>query len=302
MLRKIILSAIFVFALAHTSLASTIVMKNGDKITGEVTGDNGKHVAIKSEFFGELVVKKENIDTISDDAKAAEPAPEPVLTPIPKVWDNKLSASYNTTNGNTKTTAANVTLDSTRTKGRKTWQIKNSLDYAADHGRMTTQKYYGKAKREYRLSEGSKWFETNAVEVNHDKFAGIDYRVLPSIGLGYWFWEGEQSKSESDLGIGYEYTNYNTTDTKSTGNVSLIPHYYIDYTIFKKVKISEDFTIYPSLSRLSDYRFRSETSLISPLSNTLSLKLSFLDEFNSNPKGSAKKNDTTLLTGILYAF
>lgn len=299
--------------------------------------DNVQFLKVNSELLGEISIKKELVSLVEttdqveirvqkeaadrqaeleqaqtkavedtkvamqaiDSAKVVESAPVPVVTP--KVWENKLSAGYSTTNGNTKNSHANISLDTQYNKGRDLWKIKTRYDYGSDKGRMNVQKFYSKAQNDYRLGENSKWFNTRSVEVAHDKFSKYDYRLLPTLGIGYWFWEGDDSKAEFDTGLGYEYTNYNDS-TKATGNFVLVPHAYLDKVLIGKLKFAQDITMYPSLDTISDYRLRSESSLVNPLNDVLSWKLSLIDEYNSSPKGGAKKNDTTLMTSIEYAF
>ncbi len=285
------------FILTQSAWAGVVNLKNGDRISGEILEDANGFLKVKTELLGEISINKDMVVV-----EAPAPVVEAAAAKVPKAWEHKVSAGYNTTNGNTKTAAANISLNSKYKKDRSEWLVKGSLDYASSNSRMTTQKFFGKAQSDYRLGEGSSWFNTRSVEITHDKFANVDYRILPAVGIGYWFWEGDLSKSEFDLGLGYEYTNYNLTDVKATGNLTLMPHYYVDKTLFGKSKISEDLTMYPSLESFADYRLRSETSLVNPLSETLSWKLSFIDEFNSAPASGAKKNDTTLMSSIEYAF
>ncbi len=322
-MRKQWLLFVFCVVFAQVSMANVVTLKNGDRLSGEILEDGAQFLKIKTELLGEISINKDLVqsvmtaeeaqakaaDVVTAKAEAVVPVVEqaPVVeapaeeAKAPKVWDHKMSAGYSMTNGNTKTSASNITLFSHYKKDRNEWTVKSSLDYASSKGRMTTQKFYSKAQSDYRIG-GSKWFNSRSVEVNHDKFASVDYRVLPAVGIGYWFWEGDESKAEFDTAIGYEYTNYNVTDTKATGNFALIPHFYIDKVLIGKAKIAEDITLYPSLDSFADYRMRSETSLINPLSDVLSWKVSYIDEYNSSPKNNAKKNDSTFMSSIEYAF
>lgn len=315
MLKRTALLCLILCMGASSAWAGKIILKNGDQLTGHIDDSVEETVLIITDIFGPLKVSRDHVASILTDEQAAaqaqspqpppaepvQPQPEAVVL-VPKSWQHNLAAGYSTSNGNTKTSSANVSLDSHYKKGIDEWNIKSLLEYASDKGRMTTQKFYSRAGSDSRFREGSKWFNRRSVELNHDKFANIDYRILPAIGIGYWFWEGERSKAEFDLGIGYEYTNYNTTDTKSTGNFSLIPHFYIDKTLIGKSKISQDLTMYPSLESFADFRMRSETAFVNPVSDRLSFKLSFIDEYNSTPPAGAKKNDTTFLSSIQFSF
>ncbi len=326
---------VLMFLVTGAAHASVVTLKNGDRVSGEVLEDTENAVKIKTELLGEITINKDLIaktltaeevlaeeaaikktqedaiaaaknEVIAAQAAAApvpevpavkeEPAPKPV-----KYWDHKMGAGYSMTNGNTKTSAANITLNSHYKRDSNEWNIKSSLDYASSKGVMTVQKFYSKAQSDTRLG-GSKWYNSRSVELSHDKFATVDYRVLPAVGMGYWFWEGDDSKAEFDTALGYEYTNYNKTDVKASGNFALIPHLYFDKVLVGKAKFAQDLTFYPSLDSFADYRMRSESSIVNPLSDVLSWKVSYIDEYNSSPKGSSKKNDSTFMSSIEYAF
>ena len=66
--------------------------------------------------------------------------------------------------------------------------------------------------------------------------------------------------------------------------------------------VLQELVMYPSLEDTGDYRFHSETVWTTPISDKVSFKLSFIDDYNSNPAAGKKKNDTTLATSLSYAF
>lgn len=315
-MNKIFLILCVCVSIANIAKADVVTLKNGDRLSGDIKDLDANTLELISETLGVINISKDNIASIMNEqaleaVKEAVVVEKKIVEEIPemkqqaiavqKYWDHKLSAGYSLTNGNTKTSASNITLNSHYKKDQNDWNIKSSLDYASSNDRMTTQKFYSKAQSDYRFID-SQWFNTRSVEVSHDKFANVDYRVLPAIGMGYWFWEGDDSKAELDTAIGYEYTNYNTTDTKATGNFALIPHLYFDKVIVGKSKFSQDLTMYPSLESFADYRLRSETAFVNPLSDTLSFKVSYILDYNSSPKNDAKKSDATLMSAIEYAF
>jgi len=342
MFRKIALLSTLIFTLSSASWASVVLLKNGDRISGEITDNGTDAIKIKTEATGEITINKGLVDTVLTDdeaeakkeadkkaqadaqqqaidaakaqaiaetkaqdqaAAAAQAAPAVVPAPAPKAWVSTVNAGYNTTNGNTKTVGATFEEKTTYTHGKNVYDIKSFMEYDASHGRMSTQKAYGKIENDFTLGgPGSKWFNTRSLEVDHDKFAFVSYRILPQIGIGYWFWKGDDANFETDDGIGYEYTHYNTPNTKPTGNMADILHLYIDKTVFWKIKLSQDLTFYPNLAFGSEYRFRSESDVVTPVTDALAWKIGFIDEYNTTPSGNAKKNDTSLMTSIQYAF
>lgn len=280
--------------------ADTIYLENGDKVTGIVLEETGSTVRVHTDLFGEFTLSKDLINRVeaANVVKVPEGQP-PVLTA--KVWQSKIGAGYQVTNGNNKTANANVTLDSKYKKDNQEWLIRGELYYGSSEGKMNAQKYFARAQSNSNFIRNPKWFTTRAFEADHDRFSNIDYRLLPSVGIGYNFRDDQVSKIATDISIGWEYTNFRD-DSKSSSVATLIPHVYFDRVIVGKMKFSQDLTMYPTFERFEDYRVRSLSSITNPLTERLSWRMSFLDEYNSNPRGDAKKNDTTFLTALEFSF
>ena len=49
-------------------------------------------------------------------------------------------------------------------------------------------------------------------------------------------------------------------------------------------------------------RLRSETSFINPINDTLSLKLTLSEEYDSEPGAGVKKNDLCFTSELVYSF
>ena len=335
MVKKVALAALMALVVSVQSWAGVILLKNGDRISGKIIENGTDAVKINTQELGIISINQNLIDQVMTDAEvrakdeadkqaqadaieaakqqaaaevkaqyqAAAVVPAPAPAPAPKLWQHQVAAGYSTTNGNTKTVGATLGFHSTYTNGKNVVDIKGNYEYDASHGRMSTQKAYGKVENDYTLGgPDSKWFNTRSVELDHDKYADISYRILPQIGIGYWFWKSDDSKFEVDDGVGYEYTKWNTPNSKNTGNMADIAHLYIDKVVFWKTKLSEELTFYPNLAYGSEYRLRSESDILTPLTQALSWKIAFIEQFNTTPEGTSKKNDTDLETSIQYAF
>ena len=66
--------------------------------------------------------------------------------------------------------------------------------------------------------------------------------------------------------------------------------------------MAQDLTLYPSLGDTGEYRLHSETSLINPIDDRLSLRLSLIEDYNSNPAQDTKKNDMQIISALTYSF
>jgi putative salt-induced outer membrane protein YdiY len=60
--------------------------------------------------------------------------------------------------------------------------------------------------------------------------------------------------------------------------------------------------VYPSLTE-GGFRLRSETSLTNAITQRISIRLKYIDDYNSDPGlPGVKKNDMRLVSSLVYSF
>jgi putative salt-induced outer membrane protein YdiY len=310
MKRTFLFLFLFVLFAPGISGAAILYLKNGDRISGDILEESEFYVKIYTSVIGEMSVHKGFIDkiedskeeerTVEEEPAICPPTASPIIVVKPKYWDHHIAAGYQVSKGNNQSSSTNIMLDSRYQKDEQEWILKGMVDYATYQEKMSAQRYFARAQSNSRFIKGSKWFNSRALEYQHDRFAFLDYRLIPSIGVGYWFWENTKSKFEGDLSIGWEYSNY-SDETKPTSETRLIPHIYYERILMKDLTITQDLGFYPSLEDLSDHRLRSETSIVKALSKRLSWRVSLIDERRNRPMGGAKKNDLMFMSYVEYS-
>lgn len=217
-------------------------------------------------------------------------------------WQGEFSFGFNKSSGNTEDSELSMRLYADRKMDYGEIAVKGGIYYSQADGRMDAQKYYSLASYAYRFREG-KWYSIYRIEGDHDRFASIDYRVTPSVGIGYWFIDQPDRRGMVESGIGLEHTKFKDKDKVNKDNeVILTPRAFFEKQLFGGSRISQDIYLYPSLESMDDYRVRSETSVISPLSEKLSIRLSLIEEYDSNPAEDKKNNDIRFISSLVYSF
>jgi len=275
--------------------AEEVMLINGDKITGVVIEDNGTEVVIMTEAMGEVSVLKAYVQ------EEEVPAPEPVVFKEKSAWLRKVLLGYSQSGGNTQKSQMNFNVTASKKTDDDEWSFKGDAHYSSADKQMDAKKFYGMGRYAYNFGDYSKWYHFYKLEGEQDRFANVDYRVIPSTGIGYWFSDEDDFKLMAEGAVGYEYTNYRD-NTKSTGEAVLIPRAFVEKKFKNNVVVSQEVVLYPSLKDTGEYRMHSETSVSSPISDQLSLKFSFIDDFDSDPQGNTKKNDYRLVSGLEYQF
>jgi len=213
------------------------------------------------------------------------------------LWKHEVALGYNQKTGNTQTQQLDASYEGTQVTEEAELTIKATTLYSSQNKKMDGQKHTGSARYAPNLGD-TDWFYFGKTEAEHDKFAGIDYRITPSIGLGRWIQKDDEMKLSAEVGVGHEFIEYNNGSNDDA--TVLIPRGYFEKPLFTKSTISEELILYPSLEDGKKYRIRSETKFTNPLSDDISLRISFIDEFNTDPLGDAKKNDTQFILSLVY--
>lgn len=290
--RSLILSLLFIWQIHAYS--EEIHLKNGDRLSGEIIEQNDASISLKTDAIGTILIKRNHIDYIGS-------AEKEILAPTEEIrWQRKASLGYNQLSGNTQNNQFSLTFSANRKTDYDEFIIKANTFYSSSNEKMDAQKWYGMARYAF-SSLRNKWYNFYKIEADHDRFADINYRVIPIAGVGYWLFDNPDLKAMAEVGLGLEYTNFRST-AKNSSEIILAPRVFLEKKFFDSLKVSQDIIMYPYLGEIGEYRLRSETSLVNPINDKLSLKLSLIVDYNSVPSKGTKNSDTRIISGLTYAF
>lgn len=297
MIIGMLIAALCMF-LPYPLSAEEVFLRNQDKISGSIIKEDDKSVTLETEAMGQLVIKKEFIE------KIASRQPEVVAVKDDeeesRLWQREILLGYNKSNGNTKNAQLSFSLNANRKTDHNEFTIKGNNYYSSFNKKMTTQQWTGMIRYAYSFWD-REWYNFYKVEGAHDRFANIDYRIVPSSGIGYWFSDEPDWKAMIEGAFGLEYTNFRD-DTKETDDPVFISRAFLKKKVFRELTISEDISIYPSLTDLREYRLRSEASFVNPINDQFALRVDVINDYNANPSENVKKMDTRLMTSLQYSF
>ena len=283
--------------------ADEVHLKNNDKVSGAIIEETEDSVSIKTEAMGVISIKKEFVDNIikpermakKDEAVEEEEKPE-------ATWQGEVSAGYNSSRGNTRN--EQFSLNAFVNRNRKhidEWTFKGNMYYSEADKEMDARKWYGMGRYAFSFGPRKAWYNFYRVEANHDRFADVYYRVIPASGVGYWLFDLPETKLLVEGGLGLEYTDF-YGDEKSTSNLVAAPRLFYEQELFKRAKFTQDIYVYPALTDSGSYRVHSESAFTLSINDKLGLRLSLIDDYNSDPPEDTKKNDLTLMSSVVYSF
>lgn len=292
--------------------ADDVSLENGDRLSGMIVMEDDAQVTLEHATLGKLTIPKASVKSVSytvsetqakaqaaaQKAKEAKQAEEAKA----RAWKREIEAGYALTRGNTHTQVITGRLKADRTVGHHEFNSQAEYLNSEAKRKMDAQRYSGMlryARKFGRRLRGSNFYKLDGT---HDRFANIDWRLSPTVGLGYTLVESSKGKALVEGGAGWEHTKFRDS-TPSRDEAVVTTRAYAEANVFARSKLSEDFTtVHPLGFRFGEFRLKSETALTNPLSDRLSLRLSLVDEFNSDPTGEAKRNDLRLTSSLVYAF
>ncbi|MDP8234566.1 MAG: DUF481 domain-containing protein [Candidatus Saelkia tenebricola] len=277
-----------------------VYLKNGDRLTGEIIRKDANALTLDSETIGKIDIERKHIERVVSSVITEKE--KPLLVDKKIVWERNFSLGYNLSRGNTDSSQLSSSFFINRKREHiDEYTLRSDLYYSSSNKEMDGQKWSNLFRYAYSFGSEKRWYSFYKLEANHDRFANIDYRLIPAFGAGYWLYDEPKFKITTEVAFGFEYSNYRD-QTDSSSNAILIPRIFLEKEFLNKSRIVEDLYFYPSLNDEGDFRIYSETKFINPLTEKLFFKTSIIDEYYSDPVDGVKNNDLRLIFSLGYSF
>lgn len=229
-------------------------------------------------------------------ASAADAPPPPENTG----WVGSIGAGLAITSGNTDTKTINFGgVAASDAKKRNVVKLDGLYIRTSTDGDTTVNRTGLGVRDEYAL--GKRSFAFGEVRFLRDEFKGISHLISPLVGVGYKLVDQEKVHFQVDAAVGAAFETPVEGDSTNSG-----AYHFGEAFVWK---LSPTSTFGQSATGLwktkdsSDALYRFEASLAVSVSSRFELKVSFADEYKNKPTSATlKKNDTALLTNIVYKF
>ncbi|MDY6855668.1 MAG: DUF481 domain-containing protein [Thermodesulfobacteriota bacterium] len=215
-------------------------------------------------------------------------------------WSDVAELSYVNSGGNTEveTLAGKNTLKYEFTEDTTgTW--KASMLYGKTDDAKTAEQYATEGRIEYKLTDrvfsfvNGGWLK--------DEFSGINKRYYGGVGSGYKILTGEEHFLNIEAGVNYVKEEYIDGSDRDYMESRLFAGYV--YQFSDKDKFSQTVEYLYDFDESENYYVISETSIISAMNDSLSLKVSYFLKYDNMPvPTSLEKTDTILTVAMLVNF
>ena len=212
--------------IAPFTQADTIVLNNGDCISGNVIGISGNRVRVQTGYAGDVIVKQEAIKTIESDRKfeifdrsnnvsvgtfeASMDISAIKLARLPWSledwrnmvgWDHRLSGSLARATGNSDVFNYAARAETTFVQKRSEHVLRMLVQRDVADGQTRQNQFTANYQLHWFLTP--KWFSTLNTDFYRDPLKDVDKRAAFAGGLGHRFWEHSLGKMTFEAGISY---------------------------------------------------------------------------------------------------
>ncbi len=305
-MRKITLFTLMLFIAAAGARADEVTLANGDRLSGRILSEDKTTITLEHEAAGTITLKRafvKKVQRAEPEAEIAEAAaPEaPAEVKPDREWKRELALGASISSGNTEEEQFSGKLFANGKGPEDEWTFSASGYLSESDGEAKAERYDGMGRYGASFGDQLAWYHFYMAEATHDRFANIKLRLTPSAGVGYWFSDEEKWKAMAEAGLGVEWTRFRDNTARRTDPVGMT-RAFVEKHFSGNSILTQNFTLWPNLSDVAEYRFKSETVFTNPVTERLNLKFSLVDEYQSEPGAGTKKNDVRLTSELELSF
>lgn len=316
--------------------ADTVLLVNGDKLSGKVLKKEGDLLTISTAYAGEIKLKWSEVAHIETDqpvhviladasslngtllptesGKARLKAGEIIETapfdlaslsyinPPPEVSGQgvKLTGRVNigiaSTSGNSKT--KNVHLDSewVARTRENRFTVGAVFNRAEDANQKTASNGRGYLKYDHFLNRH--WYAYTNASGEHDRFKDLALRTTFGAGSGYQIYDSPELSLSVEGGLNYINNDYDLQDDSAYAAARWAVKY--EQLLFAGLSVFHEHEGLVGLEDQNDMLIRSKTGLRFPLSQSLVGTAQLVEDWDRSPPPGKSSTDQTVLLNIGY--
>jgi putative salt-induced outer membrane protein YdiY len=309
-----------------------VLLRNGDRITGELVAQQTNHVIIQTSWAGKLSLPVPTIGglrTVSGEdllraadvpAAAALPAPRaevvtaakpkttpppPAAKPQPKRLRHNLQLGSNLMFG---ARDQQVLFARVKSSYERPYEydpkkfFRTSADYSADYGETenirSANRMTGSLKTDFDL--GTRSYCYNLASGGYDEIRKIDLRYEIGPGMGYHLIKHPAFEFDVEAGLNYQL-QYQSTGGKPD-SIYVRAAEDTTWRLNSRFSLTKKFEFFVNGEDPEQFRFRLDATASYRLIENLSLNLTVLDQYDTAPAPKVDQNEVQIRSTIGITF
>lgn len=315
---RLFIACLFV-ALNPLAFGETIVLKNGDRITGNIISKDANQLTLETDYIGNIQLMADTIATIEEKQVSSD---EPTINTdnledrVPELniadidprtgsflgrWNSKgkidFSASH--TSGNTDNQTLNLKGNLELRSDADRLNFNAAIDYGRTNGTKTASSTSGSAQYDYFFREDLYWL--NQLKLEEDEFRDIQLRQETISGIGYQLWDSEALSLAIEGAFDNVRTNYYSAQDE-TFNAARWALKYQQKIFEDKLTVFHNHELLLSLENSEDLLFHMESGIRMKVWEKISLSLLWDLTSDGDPATNTTATDSVYRLGVGYDF
>lgn len=265
--------------------ADTLILANGDRITGEIVEWGVDSLVIDHPQLGRVRL---SLDQLRLDTG---PPPNEGLfgTDFLRGWTRSIDVGANGKKGNTENQNLTVGLDMNYADDFKRWELRARYFFASENGASTDDNGRLDLQRDWLLPE-SRWFWRAGGRYEYDRFESWKHRLVAFGGPGYHLIQDEAYSLDGVVGAAFTREAGSRNENKGEAVVGLDYHWTLSEVLSLRVANLLFPELVPNAGSLRNVT-TSEVRWALTQEPALSLKIGFENEYETDVEPGDKKND-----------
>lgn len=220
-------------------------------------------------------------------------------------WSGEGQIGAFQSSGNTSAVGLSAQLALTREGINWDHKLRLSADYRRNNGQTQREQFVALYEPNYQIND--RLFAYALGQFERDRFQGFSTRYAASGGLGYKVIDSENMQLAVKAGPAWRHTQF--VSGLSESSIAALVGADFDWTIAENLKLTQDANAVAdgsgSAVAIIDKRNTSltlVTGLEAGISDSLSARLSYTVEYDSNPPPGAASTDTLTRFTLIYGF
>jgi putative salt-induced outer membrane protein YdiY len=300
-----------------------VQLKNGDRITGELVAQETNHVVITTSWASSLVLPISAIGGLKTaegnvlyappppPAKpaAASPAPQAKAKPAPAAPKKHLTTTVNfgldVLSGAKERQIYYTRIKSTYARTYESYpkrSFRTIADYAANYGETDGAKsannMAGSLQTDFDFGPNTYFY--NAGNVGYDEIRKIDLQYGVGPGLGRHLYRKPSFVLDLESGVNYQVQERSAGNSPEDLYLRLADN--MTWKLAERLTLAKKFEFILNFDDASQFRFRLDSNLSYRLWNSLSLNLTVLDTYDTDPAPGVDNNEVQVRSSLGITF
>jgi len=218
-------------------------------------------------------------------------------TNVPPKWDVSVSLGFTATKGNSDTVLLALTGRADKKWDRHELHFGIDGTYGEDNDTKNNESIGAFGQYNYLFTD--RWYGFGRVQALHDAIADVEYRVILSVGAGYYFIKDDKTTFSMEAGPGVVFEKQGRDE--HTYFIARIAEKF-EHKFNDRVRIWEGVEFLPQVDDVENFIVNAEAGVESALSKAWALKLVLLDTYDNEPAPGRKENDFKVIASIAWKF